>query len=198
MKIALLILVAAAVLAVGFGIYFFRTVLAGGSQEPQHAGEGVLWDLQTQTLAGEPIGLDTWRGQVALVVNVASKCGLTPQYKGFESLYREFSAAGFVVIGYPCNDFLGQEPGTPEEIREFCSAEYDITFPLMHKVTLKGDDMYHVYRFLTQSGLDAPSWNFTKYLVGRDGAVVARFGPKTKADDAELRAAIEKALAVER
>ena len=194
MKIVLIV-AAALILATAASVFFLRSALAGGSQTPRTASEGSFWNLRTRTLEGEEIGLDRWRGRVALVVNVASKCGLTPQYEGLEALYRELSPDNdFVILGFPSNDFMGQEPGSPAEIREFCSTKYDVTFPLMHKVKVKGADKDEVYRFLTAGGLDDPSWNFTKYLVGRDGKVLARFGPKTPPDDAELRRAIERAL----
>ena len=133
-------------------------------------------------------------GQVALVVNLASKCGLTPQYEGLEALYRERKADGLVILGFPSNDFMGQEPGTAEEIREFCSTNYGVTFPLMAKIQVKGDGRNEIYNWLIAGGLEEPTWNFTKYLVGRDGKVIARFAPRTKPDDPELLAAIDAAL----
>jgi glutathione peroxidase len=152
-----------------------------------------LYDLRTRSLEGEPVALDAWRGQVALVVNVASRCGLTPQYAGLEKLYRELASRGFVVLGFPSNDFLNQEPGNAVEIRNFCEMNYGVTFPLFEKVRVKGDRKSEVYRFLTGE-YEEPNWNFTKYLVDRDGGVLARFGPRTPPDDPRLRQAIEKAL----
>ncbi|MCB9916438.1 MAG: glutathione peroxidase [Planctomycetes bacterium] len=152
-----------------------------------------LYDMSTTTLEGAPFDLSAYRGRVALVVNVASRCGLTPQYEGLEQLYEEFEPRGFVLLAFPSNDFLGQEPGNAEEIRTFCTDEYGVTFPMFSKRPVTGEAMDEVYQFLTKEQ-DAPSWNFTKYLVDRDGKVLRRFGPRTAPDDAELRAAIEAAL----
>ena len=153
-----------------------------------------ILDEPLARLDGTPGTLrDLTGGRPALLVNVASKCGLTPQYEGLEKLHRELSGAGFAVLGFPSNDFMGQEPGTPEEIRAFCDAKYQVTFPLFEKVAVKGDGKCDLYRFLTAGGLEEPTWNFTKYLVGRDGRVIARFGPRTAPDDPELRAAIDAA-----
>jgi len=185
------VLVVAALAAAG--VFWVRGALAGDVARASADGAASLYDLEVSSLAGEPAALAAYRGQVALVVNTASKCGLTPQYAGLEALYREFAPRGFVVLGFPSNDFLGQEPGTAAEIREFCTVNYDVTFPLFAKVVVKGERKCAVYRLLTVE-LSEPSWNFTKYLVGRDGRVVARFGPRTAPDSAELRAAIEAAL----
>jgi len=155
-----------------------------------------LYDLQTRTLTGEKAELDQYRGQVSLVVNTASKCGLTPQYEAIEALYRQYSEKGFVVLGFPSNDFMGQEPGTAKEIALFCSERYDITFPMFEKTKVKGNDRSEIFVLLS-SELEEPSWNFTKYLVARDGSVVARFAPQIKPDDPQLLAAIEQELAVE-
>ena len=194
-------LVAGLLLLVGVALSVFtlRGALASGKDEASapHAQEGRLWDLETTTLEGEPAPLARYEGRVALVVNVASKCGLTPQYAGLEKLYRQKKDEGFVILGFPSNDFMGQEPGTPDEIRTFCTDNYDVTFPLFAKRQVKGDDKDAVYAWLTGSGLEEPTWNFTKYLVGRDGKVIARFGPRTAPDDPELRAAIDRALAQE-
>lgn len=166
------------------------------SSSVTHAGTGntaSLYDFKTETLAGEPVDLGIYRGKVALVINTASKCGLTPQYEGIEALYQELSSLGFVVLGFPSNDFLGQEPGTPEEIALFCSENYGVTFPLFAKSKVKGEERSEIYQMLTL-GLEEPTWNFTKYLVGKDGRVVARFGPRVKPDDEALRLAIGQEL----
>jgi glutathione peroxidase len=196
MKTILIIAAAGVLAAVGVSFFFLRGALGGGVQTAvAEAGAPSFYTLETRTLEGEPVSLDVYAGKVALVVNVASKCGLTPQYAGLEALWRELGGDDFVILGWPSNDFMGQEPGTPEEIRTFCSTKYDVTFPLFEKVVVKGDDKGDVYRHLTAGGLEEPTWNFTKYLVDRQGRVVARFGPKTAPDDAALRAAIEAALA---
>ncbi len=173
-----------------------RATTAGPRPEAAAAAEapaGSFYDLPARGLVDAQASLAAHRGQVALVVNVASKCGLTPQYEGLEKLYREMAPRGFVILGFPSNDFLGQEPGTPEEIRAFCDAKYGVTFPLFEKVRVKGDDKSPVYRFLTRN-LEEPSWNFTKYLVDRQGRVIRRFDPRTPPDDPKLREAIVAAL----
>jgi glutathione peroxidase len=153
-----------------------------------------FYDLQTTTLDGKPADLGQYKGKVAVVVNVASKCGFTPQYAGLESLHKELSPKGVVVLGFPSNDFGGQEPGTAEEIKEFCRLTYGVTFPMFSKVVTKaGPDQSPIYQFLGTSG-SLPGWNFSKYVIGKDGKVVAFFPSKTTPDSAELRSAIEKAL----
>lgn len=195
MKTTILLLALAAAAAGACGLLYFRGALAAGVKHPQEAGKGSLWDLQTHTLDGQPASLDQYKGKVALVVNVASKCGLTPQYAGLQTLYAELAPQGLVVLGFPSNDFMGQEPGSPAEIRSFCDTNYKVTFPLFEKVKVKGEGQSPVYAFLTAGGLEEPTWNFTKYLVGRDGTVIARFGPRTAPDDPQLREAVAAALA---
>jgi len=160
------------------------------------AGENTasLYDLEVRTLEGEPAPLGQYRGQVALVVNTASKCGLTPQYEGLEALWRELRVEGLVILGFPSNDFMNQEPGSAEDIRLFCSENYDVTFPLFEKVHVKGDEKSEVFQVLTAE-LEEPTWNFTKYLVSKQGRVIARFGPRTAPDHPRLRDAIERELA---
>jgi glutathione peroxidase len=169
-----------------------RTSAADTTETVETAASG-FYALQSRTLEGEEIALSAWQGQVALVVNVASKCGLTPQYAGLEKLYRELAPRGFVILAFPSNDFSNQEPGTPAEIRQFCTIKYEVTFPLFEKVQVRGEQKCEIYRFLTQDH-EEPTWNFTKYLVSRDGRVVARFDPRTKPDAADLRKAIEQEL----
>ncbi len=156
-----------------------------------------LLDREFRPLAGkEPVNLCTqFEGKVLLVVNTASKCGYTPQYEGLEKLHAELSGKGFAVVGFPSNDFMGQEPGTEEEIREFCTLTYGVEFPMFEKVSVKGEAADPFYRELAASGGGAPGWNFHKYLIGKDGKVLQGFGSKVKPDAAELRAAIEAALA---
>jgi glutathione peroxidase len=153
-----------------------------------------FFDLATQSLEGEPSPLSDFSGKVCLVVNVASRCGLTPQYAALEALHDELAPRGFTVLGFPSNDFGAQEPGSPEQIRTFCSSRYGVTFPLFAKRKVKGKGKDDVYRFLTHDFPD-PTWNFTKYLVGRDGRVIARFDPRLDPKDEKLRRAIEAALA---
>jgi glutathione peroxidase len=165
-----------------------------------HAGEAMaadsLYSMETTTLQGKPADLSQYKGKVTLAVNVASKCGLTPQYTGLEKLHEEYGARGFSVLGFPSNDFGGQEPGTPEEIETFCKKNYGVTFPMFSKlVTKKGPDQSPIYTYLGEQGGELPGWNFAKYLVGKDGKVIRFFNSKVTPEDKELRAAIEQALA---
>ena len=140
------------------------------------------------------MGLKEYEGKVALVVNTASKCGFTPQYKGLQALYSELSPRGFVILGFPSNDFGGQEPGTSEEIKQFCELNYKVTFPMFSKVVTKaGPDQSPIYSWLGQTG-NLPKWNFSKYLIGKDGKVVAFFPSNVTPESPELRQAIEAAL----
>lgn len=148
-------------------------------------------------LDGRAEPLETYRGNVLLLVNVASKCGLTPQYTGLQQLYDRYHEKGFSVLGFPANNFMGQEPGSDAEIAEFCEVNYNVTFPLFSKISVKGDDIHPLYRELTS--LPEPvggevSWNFQKYLVAREGNVVARFDPRVTPDDPQVAGAIEALL----
>ena len=135
-----------------------------------------------------------YAGDVLLVVNTASKCGFTPQYEGLEALHAKYSDQGFAVLGFPSNDFMGQEPGTEKEIKEFCALTYGVKFPMFEKVHVKGDDATPFYRALKAKTGDEPAWNFHKYLIDRDGKVVGSFGSKVEPGDAKLVVAIEEAL----
>ncbi|MDC7806979.1 glutathione peroxidase [Luteimonas sp BLCC-B24] len=176
-----------------------------------------LTDIPLKTIDGAPATLGAYAGKVRLVVNVASKCGLTPQYAGLEALYREKHAAGLEILGFPANDFAGQEPGSDDEIQQFCSLTYDVSFPLFSKIAVTGEAIHPLYAALTAARPEATGegpmrenlrgygmtpnpapgvlWNFEKFLIGRDGRVVDRFAPDVTADDPRLRAAIEAALA---
>ncbi|MEU3496800.1 glutathione peroxidase [Kitasatospora cineracea] len=159
-----------------------------------------LFELPIRTLAGEPSSLGEYRGRVLLLVNVASKCGLTPQYAGLERLQEKYGERGFTVLGFPCNQFMGQEPGSAEEIQEFCSTTYGVSFPLFEKIDVNGAQRHPLYARLTEVA-DATGeagdvqWNFEKFLVSADGEVVGRFRPRTEPESAELVAAIEAQLA---
>jgi glutathione peroxidase len=176
-------------------------VVAYGAQQAQQAqrpasGGGVssFYDIKTMTLDGKPADLGVYRGKVSLVVNVASKCGFTPQYDGLEKLQREMKGQPFNVLGFPSNDFGGQEPGTATEIQEFCKLTYGVTFPMFEKVVTKaGTGQSPTYTFLGKSG-NLPAWNFAKYVVDKQGNVVAFFPSKVTPEDPQLRAAIQKAL----
>jgi len=153
-----------------------------------------LYELKVNSLDGKPVDLGQYKGHVVLVVNVASKCGFTPQYAGLEKLYLDYKDKGFVILGFPANDFGHQEPGTPEEIVAFCSSKYSVTFPMFEKVvTLKSDGQSPVYQFLT-TGFPAPTWNFCKYLVDKNGKVLKEFPSAVKPDDKALTDAIDAAL----
>jgi glutathione peroxidase len=153
-----------------------------------------FYDLNTMSLNGKPGNLAQYKGTVSLVVNVASKCGYTPQYEGLEKLQREMTGKGFNVLGFPSNDFGGQEPGTAQEIATFCKLTYDVTFPMFEKVvTKKGPGQSPVYSFLGATG-NLPAWNFSKYVVDKQGKVVAFFPSAVTPEDPALRAAIAKAI----
>ena len=155
-------------------------------------------DIKLKALDGEELSLTPLKGQVVLVVNVASKCGLTPQYAALEKLYQSYKDKGFSVLGLPCNQFAGQEPGTEAEIQAFCSLNYGVTFPLSSKLEVNGPQRHSLYRLLAGEGAEFPgdiTWNFEKFLVGKDGRVLARFSPRTSPDDPAVTQAIEKALA---
>jgi glutathione peroxidase len=157
-----------------------------------------LLDVTYRPLAGTtPVKLNTaYGGKVLLVVNTASKCGFTPQYEGLEALQTRFSARGFSVLGFPSNDFKGQEPGSEQQIQEFCTLTYGVKFPMFEKVHVIGDEATPLYKALTRDTGVAPGWNFHKYLISRDGRVVAQFPSKVRPDDPALLAAIERELAV--
>ncbi|HEY1186172.1 MAG TPA: glutathione peroxidase [Gemmata sp.] len=156
-----------------------------------------IYEIPLTTIDGKPTTLEPYRGQVLLVVNVASKCGFTGQYKGLEELYRKYKDRGLVILGFPCNQFMGQEPGNAEEIQSFCSLEYDVTFPMFAKVDVNGASAHPLYHHLKSAargtlGTRGIKWNFTKFLVDRTGNVVSRHGPMTAPQ--QLGADIEKLL----
>ena len=158
-----------------------------------------VYDVEIAGIDGSPSALAGQAGQVTLVVNVASKCALTPPYTGLEQIHEQYADRGFGVVGVPCNQFLGQEPGTAEEIVEFCSTTYGVTFPLTEKIEVNGDGRHPLYEVLTATadaeGVDGDiRWNFEKFLVGRDGEVLARFAPQVEPEDPAVIGAIEAAL----
>lgn len=162
----------------------------------QRAMAQALLDHDYRTLAGKTaVNLkQAYGGDVILVVNTASKCGFTPQYEGLEALQRKYAARGFTVLGFPSNDFMGQEPGEEAQIKEFCTLTYGVKFPMFEKVHVKGEQTTPLYRQLAKATGVAPGWNFHKYLIARDGTVVANFPSKVEPDDAALVAAIEREL----
>jgi glutathione peroxidase len=176
-----------------------------------------IYNIALKRIDGQPTTLETFKGKVLLAVNVASKCGLTPQYEGLEALYREKNEAGFEILGFPANNFLAQEPGSDDDIVNFCSSTYDVTFPMFSKISVVGADKHPLYDVFTEAQPDAVSagpmrerlekfgipvspegevlWNFEKFLIGKNGEVVERFAPDVTADDPRLVASIERELA---
>jgi len=157
-----------------------------------------IYDIPIKDIDGQPTSLDVHRGKVLLIVNVASKCGFTPQYAGLEALYQRYKDQGFTVLGFPCNQFGHQEPGTNLEIKQFCSTKYQVSFPLFDKIEVNGKNRHPLYAEL--AGKDSPFpgriwWNFTKFLLGRDGQILGRFGSRVKPDSTKLVQAVEAALA---
>jgi len=176
-------------------LFLFLLVFAGIVM----AGEKSIYDFTMNSIDGKPTALSSFKGRVVLLVNVASRCGYTPQYTALESVYEKYKGRNFVIVGIPANNFGGQEPGTNEEIKTFCSTKYNVTFPMMAKVSVKGDDITPLYQYLTDKSANPATggeiqWNFTKFLVGADGKIVARFEPKITPDSTEITTAIEKAL----
>lgn len=156
-----------------------------------------LYSFNATSLAGAPVSLDTYRGKVLLIVNTASECGFTPQYAGLQKLYDQYESRGFSVLGFPCNQFGKQEPGEAAQIGAFCERNYGVTFPMFGKIDVKGGNAHPLYRYLTDEapgifGLKAIKWNFTKFLVDRNGNIVKRYAPSTKPD--EIASDIEKLL----
>ena len=162
-----------------------------------HAADSI-YGIPLKDIDGKATTLKPYQGKVMLVVNVASKCGYTPQYAGLETTYQKYEKQGLAVLGFPCNQFGGQEPGTAEEIKQFCTSKYNVTFPMFDKLDVNGDKRHPLYVIL--AGKDSPvpgdiKWNFNKFLIGRDGKILKRFDSKVKPDAPELTAAIEAALA---
>jgi glutathione peroxidase len=156
-----------------------------------------VYDFSANSLDGQPVSLRDFAGKVLLVVNTASKCGFTPQYEGLEAIYQQYRERGLVVLGFPCNQFGAQEPGTAEEIGSFCQKNYGVSFPMFDKIDVNGDAAHPLYRWLKSNatgllGSEAIKWNFTKFLIGRDGKVIDRFAPTTKPED--LKSNVEALL----
>jgi glutathione peroxidase len=173
----------------------FSTMVLG----EDNAKHDCALDFRMKTIDGQTADLEDYEGKVVLIVNVASQCGLTPQYKGLQSLYDTYKDKGLVVLGFPCNQFGAQEPGTDADIKQFCSTNYKVTFPMFAKIDVNGDGAAELYKYLTTHQADPVgtgkiSWNFEKFLVGRDGKLVNRFSPRTAPDNADLIKAIESQL----
>jgi glutathione peroxidase len=158
-----------------------------------------IYDFTMKSIDGQPVSLKSYSGKVVLLVNVASRCGFTPQYAGLEALYEKYKDRGLVIVGIPANNFASQEPGTNDEIKKFCSTKYNVTFPMMAKVSVLGDDETPLYQFLTDKAANPQiggdiKWNFTKFLFDRNGKPVARFEPAITPDSPQVQTAIESAL----
>jgi glutathione peroxidase len=174
---------------VSFAALFFMTTLL-------HAGS--IYDIAVKDIDGNDTTLNGYKGKVILIVNVASKCGFTPQYKNLEAVYEKYKDQGFVILGFPCNQFGSQEPGTDAEIKQFCTSKYFITFPLFDKIEVNGPNRHPLYVALAGESSPFPgniTWNFNKFLISRDGKILQRFDSKTKPDSPEATKAIEAALA---
>ena len=158
-----------------------------------------MLEYTLNSIDGKPAPLAQYKGKVVMIVNVASFCGFTPQYEGLEKIYEKYKDQGFVILGFPANNFGAQEPGTNEEIKTFCSRKYNVSFPMYSKISVKGEDKHPLYQFLTDKQANPSTggdiqWNFTKFLVDRDGKVIARFESKVTPESADVTSAIEKAL----
>ncbi len=180
------------VLAYRYGMIFNPT-----PSEPVSAGS--IYDFSLKDIDGNEVKLEKFKGNVLLIVNTASRCGYTPQYEALQAVYERFKDKGFYVLGFPANNFMGQEPGSDKEIKEFCTLRYNVTFPMFSKISVTGSDQHPLYRFLTNKKTNPEfsgdiTWNFNKFLISRDGKIIGRFGSKDKPDDAVVISAIENAL----
>ncbi len=194
--IALVLLIAAAVaVAYGYGLILNPTPI-----EPVNAAS--VYDFTMKDIDGNEVKLDAYKGKVLMIVNTASRCGYTPQYEGLQKIYEQYNDRGFVVLGFPANNFMGQEPGTEKEIKEFCTLKYNVTFPMFSKISVTGTDQHPLYGYLTNKATNPEfpgdiSWNFNKFLLDKNGKIVGRFGTKDKPEDAPVIEAIEKYLAAQ-
>ncbi len=177
-------------------VFLFSMVLSAQIEEKRMEQQPKLYSFTMKTIDGKDKPLSEYKGKVLLIVNVASKCGNTPQYKGLESIYKKYKDRGFIILGFPANNFLWQEPGTNEEIKKFCTLNYGVTFDMFSKISVKGSDQDPLYQYLTEESPvpGAVTWNFQKYLVDRKGNVVEKFTPKTKPEEKEVIDKIEQLL----
>lgn len=189
------------IICLGVAVLVF-TFTSGAFSEPSPVrtfNEKSMYDFTMKDIDGKDVKLKSFEGKVVMIVNTASKCGLTPQYEGLQGLYNKYKEDGFVILGFPANNFMGQEPGTEKEIKEFCALKYNVTFPMFSKISVKGADQHSFYGFLTgkqsNPGFDGEiTWNFEKFIADRTGKIIARFSPRTAPDDAKLVETIRKAL----
>ena len=197
LKAAIIILVFAAV-AIAGAAYKLGFIMNPSPSTPP--AEKSVYEFTMRDIDGKDVKLDAFKVKVTLVVNVASKCGYTPQYEGLEALYEKYKDKGFVILGFPANNFLGQEPGTEKEIKEFCTSKYHVTFPMFAKISVKGQDQHPLYTFLTNKTSDPEfsgdiSWNFNKFLIDRNGKIVARFSSDDTPEGSAVTSAVEEYIA---
>ncbi len=186
------------VAAIAAGAYKFGFIMNPSPTDPPK--EKSVYEFTMKDIDGKDQRLDAYKGKVVMIVNVASKCGYTPQYEGLEALYEKYKDKGFVILGFPANNFMGQEPGTEAEIKEFCTSKYHVTFPMFAKISVKGKDQHPLYNYLTNKASDPAfagdiSWNFNKFIADKNGNIVARFGSKDTPESEAVSTAIEKYLA---
>lgn len=194
----ILVLVAVGAAGLVAAAYKYGFIFNPSPSEP--VKEKGMYEFTMKDIDGNDVSLEKYKGNVVMLVNVASRCGLTPQYEGLQAIYDKYKDRGFTVLGFPANDFMGQEPGTEAEIKEFCSLNYNVGFPMFSKISVKGTDQHPLYRFLTHPetnpGFDGDiTWNFEKFLADREGKIIARFSPRTVPTDAEVIEKLEAALA---
>lgn len=194
----ILVLVAVGAAGLVAAAYKYGFIFNPSPSEP--VKEKGMYEFTMKDIDGNDVSLEKYKGNVVMLVNVASRCGLTPQYEGLQAIYDKYKDRGFTVLGFPANNFMGQEPGTEAEIKEFCSLNYNVGFPMFSKISVKGTDQHPLYRFLTHPetnpGFDGDiTWNFEKFLADRDGKIIARFSPRTVPTDAEVIEKLEAALA---
>ena len=187
-----LVLVAAVAVAYGYGLIFNPSPMA-----PVAANS--IYDFTLKDIDGNDVNLDRYKGSVVMIVNTASRCGYTPQYEGLQKIYDQYKDRGFVVLGFPANNFMGQEPGTEKEIKDFCTLKYNVTFPMFSKISVTGTDQHPLYGYLTNKATNPAfpgdiSWNFNKFLIDKNGKIVGRLGSKDKPEDAAVIEAIEKSI----
>jgi glutathione peroxidase len=195
-KISLVAVVAAVTAGVALA-YWYGMIFNPTPTEPVSAAS--VYDFSMKDIDGNDTKLDKYKGSVVMIVNTASRCGYTPQYEGLQKIYDKYKDRGFVVLGFPANNFMGQEPGTEKEIKDFCTLKYNVTFPMFSKISVTGSDQHPLYGYLTNKKTNPEfggdiSWNFNKFLIGRDGKIVGRFGSKDKPEDPAVSAAIESSL----
>ena len=188
-----------AVALVGVAVFAISRSSVATSTPDSGGAMSSIYDFTLKDIDRKEVNLGQYKGKVVLLVNVASRCGFTPQYEGLQKVYLKYKDQGFVILGFPANNFMGQEPGTDEEIKTFCSTKYSVTFPIFSKISVKGDDIHPLYKFLTSKETNPDfagdvRWNFSKFLLDKNGKVIARFEPKVTPESDPMIQAIEKAL----